>query len=627
MSFLFPFALFGLLAIPALIIIYILRNKYKEETAPSTYIWEMAAKLLKRKNPLSRFEHLLALIVQCLAIAVFSVALAHPVFTLEGQADDIVFILDASSSMGMVHEEQTRFEKGLDLIKEKAEEAVNGCTFTLILAENEPRLVCQNIDDLSRFEFYLQSATVKVSKYETSIVDSVALAQNLFSEGKANKCYLATDQDCKEGTLTNIEWLDCSDDEENYSISAFDYRVNNKDGVISFNGAIESYASDKDIEVTFFVNGIEFAKETYHCDKGVQTGFSSKNYATLGRPVESVKAVINLKDGLMDDNSFTVFANTQQVNTKALIVSSSPTYLEAIFDAMKVSYRTVTPAQYKLVGGYDIYVYDCYKPAALPEVGASMFFGLKNSVENSGFLASQEVIPDESTTLSWANNEDSTLYKTLTRGIGMNRDILLKQYMNYSLVNNFTTILKANNKPAVFVGRSDVQTREVVFNFDLHNSNLPLLYDFVPLMRNLVDYCKPRLLLDFDYEVGEKATLSVADEITKITIQRPDQEEAQSVYAKKENENVEQLQYETRTVGEHIITVTYQDGNTETVSFFAHMSKPEMDPQPAAQANFALAITDNTTPGDGILDNILPIIIAAAAFFAADWILYTHEQY
>ena len=52
-----------------------------------------------------------------------------------------------------------------------------------------------------------------------------------------------------------------------------------------------------------------------------------------------------------------------------------------------------------------------------------------------------------------------------------------------------------------------------------------------------------------------------------------------------------------------------------------------MDPQPAAQANFALAITDNTTPGDGILDNILPIIIAAAAFFAADWILYTHEQY
>ena len=68
--------------------------------------------------------------------------------------------------------------------------------------------------------------------------------------------------------------------------------------------------------------------------------------------------------------------------------------------------KTVTPAQYKLVGGYDIYVYDCYKPAALPEVGASMFFGLKNSVENSGFLASQEVIPDESTTLAWDTADD-----------------------------------------------------------------------------------------------------------------------------------------------------------------------------------------------------------------------------
>ena len=627
MSFLFPFALFGLLAIPALIIIYILRNKYKEETAPSTYIWEMAAKLLKRKNPLSRFEHLLALIVQCLAIAVFSIALAHPVFTLEGQADDIIFILDASSSMGMVHEEKTRFEKGLELIQEKVDNAVNGSTFTLILAEKEPRLVCQNIDDVSRFEFYLQSESVKVSKYQTELVDSVALAQNLFSEGKANKCYLATDQDCKEGTLTNIDWLDCSDDEENYSIKNFDYKVDNKAGAIAFSGAIESYASDKDIEVTFYVNGVEFAKETYHCEKGIQTGFSSKNYATLGRPVESVKAVIGLTDGLMDDNSFTVFANTQQVDTKALIVSSSPTYLEAIFGAMKVDYKTVSPATYKLVPGYDIYVYDCFKPSALPEVGASMFFGLKNSVENSGFLASQEVIPDESTTLTWANNEDSSLYKTLTRGIGMNRDILLKQYMNYSLVNNFTTVLKANGKPAVFVGRSDVQTREVVFNFDLHNSNLPLLYDFVPLMRNLVDYCKPRLLLDFDYEVGETATLSISDEISKVTVKRPDQKDPQPVFTAAKDGKLEQVQYETRTVGEHLITVTYQDGSEITVSFFAHMSTPEMDPRPAAQANFALAITDNTKPGDGILDNILPIIIAAAAFFAADWILYTHEQY
>ena len=621
MSFLFPFALFGLLAIPALIIIYILRNKYKEETAPSTYIWEMAAKLLKRKNPLSRFEHLLALIVQCLAIAVFSIALAHPVFTLEGQADDIVFILDSSSSMGMVHEDKTRFERGIELIKEKADEAVNGSTFTLILAEQEPRLVCQNVDDISSFDILLSSLEAKPSKYETSITDSIALAQSLFNEKKANVCYLATDQDCGENVLTNVEWLDCSDDEENYSISALSYEV--KNGQITFSGAISSYASDKDLEVSFYMNGLELTKQKFQCQKGIVHGFSTNPVSNGGKPVESVKAVINLEDGLMDDNSFTVFANTQQVNTKALIVSANPTYLEAIFKAMKIDYTLIEPSKYRLISGYDIYVYDSYKPSALPEVGASMFFGLKNSVEGAGFLASNEVVPEEATKLDWTNNEDSHLYNTLTRGIGMNREILLKQYMQYSLVNDFTTVLTANKKPAVFVGRSDYGTREVVFNFDLHNSNLPLLYDFVPLMRNLVDYCKPKFLTDFDYTVGEEAVFSIADEVSKVTVKRPDMEAAEPILYEK---GQEQYLYETRTVGEHLITITYQDGETKEVRFFVHMSRPEMDPQPEAQANFALS-NENTEKGDGLLDNILPIVIAAAAFFAADWILYTHEQY
>ena len=626
MSFLFPFALFGLLAIPALIIIYILRNKYKEETAPSTYIWEMAAKLLKRKNPLSRFEHLLALIVQCLAIAVFSVALAHPVFTLEGQADDIVFILDSSSSMGMVHEEKTRFERGIELIKEKADAAVNGSTFTLILAEKEPRLICQNVDDISSFDIML-TGLGEPSKYETSLADSIALAQTLYSEGKANLCYLATDQDCESDVLTNIEWLDCSDDEENYSITDLKYKVDKKTNTITFDAILSSYASDKDIEVMFYMNGIEMVKTTYKCEKGLHYAISAKA-PTGGKPVESVKAVItNLTDGLMDDNSFTVFANTQQVDTKALIVSSAPTYLEAIFNAMKIEATFMTPSSYRLLPGYDLYVYDNFTPNQLPQIGASMFFGLKKSVEGAGFLVStDEITPDSATALAWTNNEDSNLYNTLTRGIGKNRDILLKQYMQYSLVNDFTTILTSNKKPSVFVGRSDYGTREVVFNFDLHNSNLPLLYDFVPLMRNLVDYCKPKFLTTFDYTVGDKAVFSIADEVMKVTVHRPDMKEGdvEPIYFE---EGQEQYLYETRTVGEHTITITYQDGETKEVRFFVHMSKPEMDPQPIAQAKFALAITDNTTKGDGLLDNILPIIIAAAAFFAADWILYTHEQY
>ena len=48
MSFLYPYAFLILLAIPVLIIIYLLKNKYKESTTPSTYLWELSKKFLKK---------------------------------------------------------------------------------------------------------------------------------------------------------------------------------------------------------------------------------------------------------------------------------------------------------------------------------------------------------------------------------------------------------------------------------------------------------------------------------------------------------------------------------------------------------------------------------------------------
>ncbi len=619
MSFLFPLALLGLLAIPALIIIYILRNKYKEETAPSTYIWEVAAKLLKRKNPLSRFEHLLALIVQCLAIAVFSLALAHPVFTLKEQADDIVFILDSSSSMSMVHEEKTRFEKGVELIHEKAKEAVNGSTFTLVLADKEPRIVCQNVDDLSRFEMYLSS--VSVTEDTTSISDALTIAQKLYSDGDGNRCFLATDQKCEN--LTNIELLDCSDDEENYGISALSYKFP-KDTThqITFSGLVSSYASDKELELTFFVNEKETGKIKCNCVAGLPFAFGTSAFQYDGSPVESVRAVITEKDGMMKDNEFSLYVNSTTSKTKALVVSARPTYLEKIFKALKVETTVISPTQYNNYRpGYDLYVFDNFKPKDLPEIGATMMFGLPNAVDGTGFKCSGQVDADDGAKLTWATNNENTLFKTLTRGIGMNRDINIDKYYNYTLTNDFTTLLTINRKPAVFVGRTEYDTREVVFSFDLHDTDLPLIYDFVPLMRNLIDYCKPKAMLEFEYEVGNEVVVNVDDEVNYYTVTRPDGT-VDTIKTDKE----EQFTFSASQTGTYLLTCVYGD-KTREIKFFVRMNEPEQNPRPNALADYSLAITENTKKGDGILDNLLPIIIAAAAFFAADWILYTNEQY
>ena len=47
MSFLYPLGLLGLIGIPILIIIYIIKTKYTEQTVASTYLWLLSERFLK----------------------------------------------------------------------------------------------------------------------------------------------------------------------------------------------------------------------------------------------------------------------------------------------------------------------------------------------------------------------------------------------------------------------------------------------------------------------------------------------------------------------------------------------------------------------------------------------------
>ena len=88
MSFQYPLGLLGLIGIPILIIIYIIKSMYTEQTVSATYLWTLSEKFLKRKKKDNKITGIISLILQILAIAIISITIAHPVFTISGGAEE-----------------------------------------------------------------------------------------------------------------------------------------------------------------------------------------------------------------------------------------------------------------------------------------------------------------------------------------------------------------------------------------------------------------------------------------------------------------------------------------------------------------------------------------------------------
>ena len=193
MSFLYPLGLLGLLAIPVLILIYIIKSKYTEQVIPSTYLWTLSERFLKRKNPVKAITGIISLILQILAVIFISIALAHPVFTLPGKADDYCFVLDGSGSMNVVEDGISRFERGKEEIRRIISSAADGSTYTLIITGNTVDMPVKTSADKNFALNQLNKATP--SYVSRNVSTATAVAQSTFDElDGAGRYYVVTDK-------------------------------------------------------------------------------------------------------------------------------------------------------------------------------------------------------------------------------------------------------------------------------------------------------------------------------------------------------------------------------------------------------------------------------------------------
>ena len=608
MRFLYPLGLLGLLGIPILIIIYIIKNKYTEQVVPSTYLWKLSEKFLPKKKPITLISGIISLILQILAVVIVSLLIAQPIFTIPNSAKDYCLILDGSGSMNYVNGETTRMELGKDKIETIIADSKNGSTYTLIYVGATSKVVYEKLSDKDKAIELLNR--LEPSGVTIGLDGIISHVQKYFNSNKSLETYFVTDKDYKS---ENVNIINVSNHEENYAVYETTTIVDGNNLKISTN--LVSYESSTTLNIEIYVDDELVKKDDVEVSKGVVKNLES--YIDI-LDYESLEVRITNQDALALDNQEILFNVKKTHEYKTLIVSDRPFYLETIINSVgNTKIDIVSREQYTSeMTGYSLYVFDSFAPTVLPDDGTIWLFGASTSIDKSGFSVQDVIENEEGLTATYPKNS-SSIYKTLTSGL-FKEQVYLKKYYKYGLYKNFTILLTHEGDPLIFTGLTDNGNREVVFAFDLHDSNMPLLLDYITLSKNLLDYSFPVIIEDSNYICGETVSLNVLSNCDSIRVENP---KGVVNYLDISNEITS---FVTTEVGVYKISV--MNGDKETI-FKIFVNMPIEEQHSTEVAEFDLVGVKENNYRDGIYDELIILFIILAVIYMADWMVYCYEQY
>ncbi len=625
MSFQYTLGLLGLIGIPAIILIYILKNKHTEQVISSTYLWRMSERFLKRKNPISRIAGIISLVLQILAIGCISLGIAHPEITLRGAAKDYVFILDASGSMQYAEGEQTRFELGKEKIADMIDDAVNGSSYTVICAGDSTGIMLDGEQKKKQALAVLEE--IQPSATSGDIASGArALAQEKFNQTPSSKIYLITDK-AYEG-LENVTLVNVAQNRENYAVSDLAY-VYKGGGNMEISGKTISYQSARDLSLTLEIATLEGIAWTETKTISVQAGEETDFTFNAGQSsFHSITVRVNDADSLPLDNESVLYnvnsANVEGAN-RALIVTDNvdnalymQTALSTLIGEQSVEVKLVRDYDMERDTGYQLYVYNNYTPERLPD-GNVWFVNPTGSVPDSGFSVLQAATETAGAyyVLEYSNSTATRvaeLLKDVTRS-----DIAVTTYQKCSFYRNFHVLLSHDGNPVVAAGTNDKGNRQAVFAFEFPKSDFVLHFDFVTLIRNLWSFTSPSMLTQTSYACGENVTVNVFSDAESVRIDTPS---GQIVHLDAGSDIAE---YTLTEVGTYTITQQRNSG-PQTAWVYGYLPKNE---RYAVKENdsFVVEGTPSEEGRDGVYNDLIALLIILAAIFLADWVVYCYEQY
>jgi hypothetical protein len=151
MPFLAPLALAGLLFIPVVVAMYLLKLRRDQAVIPSTLLWHRLVADVEANAPWQKLRRSLLLLLQLLLVVILVLLAARPfVERPAGLAGDLVLVIDTSASMQATDVTPTRLDAAKAAALDALKDLPAGGTVSVIAAGRTAKVVANGTTDLGR---------------------------------------------------------------------------------------------------------------------------------------------------------------------------------------------------------------------------------------------------------------------------------------------------------------------------------------------------------------------------------------------------------------------------------------------------------------------------------------------
>jgi Aerotolerance regulator N-terminal/von Willebrand factor type A domain len=491
------------LSLGAIIVMYLLKRKYVDTVVPSHMLWNRVLRNLEANKPWQKLRNQLLFWIQMLVAALLVFALMEPIIPYDKEVKShLVIVADTSASMSAadIHDEQGGRISRIEQMKSELREFVSGpaknSEITLIRMAEQPELIESRQTDSNKLLRSIDQLSINYGINAYS--ETMSLASSLTRMEKDAEIILYTDEQWPEqsaGITYNVPVRveSITGEGNNVAISQFGVKMASSGDTDKAQGVAvvrnwSKTSQSMDAVLTISDKGDVGEVQSITLEPGTQKTLKFDNL-----PVASHYSLqLDLDDAVRADNVAYSFLSNQG-QRRALLLTEGNLFLEK---ALQLSGTEVVKIQLPSTDDGTNAVGTVQDKIVVPdtEIDVVILDGVADSLvesEDWGQLLAQHPV--------WRIGSNGSSPK-IEAAIG-NFEIKehpINQYIklldtHISQLNDVKSvawgepIVKLGDVPVIFAGSEQGQPR-LMFNFDLHHSDLPLRAEFPILVRNSIEW-------------------------------------------------------------------------------------------------------------------------------------------